>query len=165
MDRDNIFAFEYAVDVFNEIIRSKKGKGYPTYQIIWKTNLGLATANAVHYNQYNYPIIFESDSEADTKIYQPQDEKDLFAVVRHNVFDYFFMEEFKEILHTSLMTKPEMLLDKLLELSSQNISDELETPNYSSLRNFKTLDKLVDLPFITSEAAKIENIASLVSKS
>lgn len=163
MDKKEILAFESAVLFFNEIVESKENPNYSTYQIIWKTNLGLATANAIHYTKYDYPIIFEAEYDFDTKAYQPQNEEDLFAVVRRNVFDYF-EDDFMQLAHTSLPDKPELLLDKLLELSHKNISDDLKAPNYSSLRNFKTLDKSIDLPFITSEAVKIECVASLIPK-
>lgn len=164
MNENEVFAFESAVTVLNEIVNSKENSQYSTFKIVWKTNLGLATADAIHYTEYNHPIIFESEYESDTKVYQPQCEDDLFSVVRHNVFEYF-EDGFKQLKHTSLLNKPELLLDKLLELSNKNITDNLKTPNYSSLRNFKTLDKSIDLPFITSEVARIECVASLIPES
>ncbi|KRN94558.1 hypothetical protein [Pediococcus stilesii] len=167
MNKNEILSIEAAVAFSNEIVERQSKVDYPTYRILWKTSFGLATGNMIRYDKYQNPIINESHDNLDywDKTYTPEASEDLFAVVRHKVIPYFVSDSGFGLKNMILMNKPDMLLDQLLKLSKVEITEDLKIPNYSSILDFKTLDNSVSLPFITLEAAEIESVASLISKS
>lgn len=156
-------AFEYSVFAFNEIATSYEDKNAP-FEIVWDTSLGLAKARLVNYLQDDFPIIEEKIGVSDLsyEVFRPELENyDLFSVVRHNVYGYFKQNMFFS--NVFLSKRPDILLEKLLELSKVEVTDDLIIPNYSTIWDFKTLDGSVDLPFIRN--VQINKPVSLISKS
>ncbi|TLQ00397.1 hypothetical protein [Pediococcus pentosaceus] len=166
MDKNEILSIESAVTFLNEVVERHSEVDYPTYRILWKTSFGLATGNMVRYDKNGDPIISESHDDYDffDESYTPETAKDLFSAVRHNVIPYFVSNSGLGLKNMMLMNKPDMLLDQLLELAKVEITEDLKIPNYSSVLDFKTLDGSISLPFVTLKAAKIEGVASLISK-
>lgn len=160
MNHLETLSIEAAVAFYNEIATRFS---YPNYKILWKTGFGLATGNVVHYNDLNELVITESHDDLDSwnTPYTPQEVGDLFAAIRHKVIPYFISDSgFSR--NRSIMHTPDILLAQLIKLSKIETTDNLKMPNYSSIRNFQTIDKSIDLPFITFEAAKVESVATLI---
>ncbi|WP_420222889.1 hypothetical protein [Pediococcus acidilactici] len=167
MNHLEMLSIEAAVAFSNEVAKEHSRNAYPSYKIVWKSSLGLATGNVIHYDKSNYPIIKETHDSLDfwNETYTPEKSEDLFAVIRHKVIPYFIDSSGFGLKNMSLMSKPDVLLEELLHLSKIETTDGLKVPNYSSILNFQTLDKSIDLPFITFEAARIECVATLISES
>ncbi|EOS7908196.1 hypothetical protein [Enterococcus hirae] len=165
MNKLEIQAFEYAVKSFNKILELNK-RDY-SYEIVWDTKFGPAIANTIIYASENTPFMQISFSDqhgeySENKFEIADFENDFFAFTRHNVFEYFkdslgngFSEKLK------IEDHPYYLMNKLIELSKINPENELKTPDYSSVWNFKTLDESIDLPFIY-ESSVINSPMSLV---
>ena len=156
MNKTELQAFEYAVNVFNGIF-NRDNQNYK-FKIVWDTKFGPAYAENIIYDNERMPFIelsFDNDSgEYNSKKIEIRDyQKDLFAFVRHNVFQYFkdsFDDSYSEKL--KIVEHPYYLMNKLIALSKIEPDAELNKPNYSSVWNFKTLDGLIKLPFINDDS-------------
>ncbi|AUB52998.1 hypothetical protein GUI51_09470 [Enterococcus mundtii] len=149
MNKTELQAFEYAVDVFNEMAKRKK-ENFKEFKILWSTTFGPAFGNNIIYSSPNFPIIDEyfqdgeyhqTNSRAGTN--------DLYSVVRHKVYRYFdqvFIDNLK------LEEYPHILMNELINLSRIENPNEVQKPTYSSVWNFKTLDGSIDLPFINDDS-------------
>lgn len=165
MNKLELQAFEYAVDVFNKIL-DLDSQNYK-FEIVWDTKFGPAYASNIIYSNKHTPcmeINFNDDySEYNYKKFEIHDDKkDLFAIVRHNVFQYFkdsYYNSYSEKL--KIVEHPYYLMNKLITLSKINEGTELNKPNYSAVWNFKTLDDSIDLQFI-NDYSLIKNPISLI---
>lgn len=167
MNKLEIQAFEFTVESFNEILKLNH-RDYK-FKIIWDTKYGPAFANTIIYENENTPLMQINFNDRhynynENKFELADFENDFFAFIRHNVFEYF-KDSFGNGYYEKLKIEeyPYYLMNKLIELSKINPENELKTPNYSSVWNFKTLDESIDLPFIY-ESSVINSPMSLVKK-
>lgn len=166
MNKLEILSFEYAVSVFNELA-SRKDNAFIPLEIVWNTTLGLAKARTIIYDDYSRPVLNESIGYDDIyqKPYNPSHkEADSFSFIRYEVGNYFTNEGFgTRNLHLS--NRADLLMVKLLELSKVDFPKDIDTPNYSTIFDFETLDGIIKLPFIHSDSIEIKEPISLISKS
>lgn len=160
-----IVSFEYTVSVINELATNNNSSFVP-FEVIWNTSLGLAKARTIIYDDYNRPVINESAryGTVQQKSYNPNHkETDSFSFIRYEVFDYFNGDGFgTNKLH--LLSRPDLLMAKLLELSKVDLPNKIATPNYSTIFDFELLDGTTKLPFILSDSIEIKEPISLISK-
>lgn len=154
-------AFEYSVYCINEIIENKKLNANP-FEVVWQTSIGLVTGNTVKYSNYNYPVLsLNLDNEYYGKyVSDPAQNKDIFSLIRHAVYDNFSKSFYEGDIQ--LIEQPNLLLQKLLELSKVKISNDIEVTNYETVWNLRSLDSMINLDF--AEGIKILSPISLISK-
>lgn len=164
MKRIELMSFEYSVHVFNEIMKENDKKA-SSFEIVWNTSLGIATANTVLYEN-DIPVISfnEKNGHISKELSKPEmGGYDLFSTIRESVFNYFFDGfSYKNV---ALCKTPEFLFDRLLELSKARISNDEKAPTYSTTWNFKTIDKTIEIPFIKGKSFLINEPISLILKS
>ncbi|MFD1410596.1 hypothetical protein [Lapidilactobacillus gannanensis] len=161
MEFDEAQAFDYSVFCVNEIIEYRKLEMKP-FKTVWQTSLGIAEGSTVKYSDSKYPVlVLNTDNEYYGRyISSLQEDTDVFALVRHAVYDYFSKGIFSERL--KVVEQPNLLLDKLLELSRVEITENIRVPEYSTMWNFKSLQNQLELDFI--DKIEIMNPISLVSQ-
>lgn len=154
-------AFEYSVHCINEIIENKKLKANP-FEVVWQTSIGLVTGNTVKYSNYDSPVLsLNLDNEYYGKyVSDPTQNKDIFSLIRHAVYDNFSKSFYEGDIQ--LIEQPNLLLQKLLELSKVKISNDIEVTNYETVWNLRSLDSTINLDF--TEGIKILSPVSLISK-
>lgn len=168
MNRKEMLLIEHSVSVLNEILEISKSEQKP-FRIIWNTSLGLATLNLVKYHpeEESLPVLdfyynglgnlYYSNSS-----YMVRD-NDMFSFIRHAMFDYFYQDSKPS--YTIVLTKhPDLLLEELIEIVKKADTESFSEPTYSTVWNFKSLDKTIELPFISSKHIKIIEPISLISE-
>ncbi|AND72824.1 MULTISPECIES: hypothetical protein [Enterococcus] len=144
MEQVKIFALEYAVSVFNEIISQDSDSG--KFKIVWNTDKGFATCETLLWTDYDYVVLSEElgyERFIQRTLDPSSDSENALKVVRFKLFDYF-----RNRSASTFTKRPDQLLLFLLDIIDNSGIEDLEYPNYSTIRNFKTLDGLIDLPFI-----------------
>lgn len=89
-------------------------------------------------------------------------QNNLFAKVRHNVFEYFYNDS--RMKHTYLLQRPDLLLIKLIDLIDIENIDDLKAPKYSTVWDFKLLNSSFSMPFVNDDSLKINAPVSLTSE-
>lgn len=164
MEQLEAMSFEYAVRVFNETL-DKVEYPHKSVQIVWNTSLGIATGDTVSYNKNGVPVLTFKDRDdfVDMDVSKPNiDGNDLFGDVRRSVISFLYNGFSYDRL--ILVEYPDILLNRLLELSRVEIKENSVLPTYSTIWNFKTIDKTISLPFVEGNSIKIFEPISLISE-
>ncbi|MBC1522439.1 hypothetical protein HB912_12350 [Listeria aquatica] len=165
MNRVELSMFEYAVFVFNELVSSQQRNDFKPFTIIWKSNVGFVTARTVYYKNDLYPVLNQTiKSDFITyDLFKPEKEKyDVFSMVRHTVYDYFDATYSPE--RFSIIDRPDILMEKLVELSKIEYDSNVLTPSYSTVWNVETIDAKLSFPFIDNNILQITQPVTLISK-
>lgn len=162
MDIREAQAFEYSVFCVNEIIKREKS-GMKPFKIVWQTSLGIVEGNTVKYSDSKYPVLaLNTNNEYyGNYISNLAEDNDVFALVRHATYDYFVEGFFNE--NIKIVKQPDLLLDKLLELSRVEITEDIRVPEYSTMWNVKSLQNQLTLDFV--KKIEIMSPISLISES
>lgn len=162
MDFREAQAFEYSVSCVNELIEHEKIRTKP-FKIVWQTSLGIVAGNTVKYSDSKYPVLaLNTNNEYYGNDVSDLDKNnDMFALVRHATIGYFTKGFFNE--NIKLVKQPDLLLNKLLELSRVEITKDIRIPEYSTMWNLKSLQNQLTLDFVNK--IEIMSPISLISES
>ncbi|MBF7125676.1 hypothetical protein ITR00_06330 [Pediococcus pentosaceus] len=167
MDKNEIFALEYSIKFFNKLCKTSNTiEDFKPFDIVWDTSLGLAKFKAIHFSgKISDPVLFESPGyyEVSTTFSTFNSSSDLFGLVQKQIIKNFSSDGFINK-NLYLRNRPDILLNELSKISQVEVSEDLKTPNYSSVFDFELLDGSIKLPFISLNSFTVNGPVSLVSE-